>query len=86
FPTAYEGYGFPMVEAMKCEVPVVTLDDAYIPSDVKNKTHISSINKLSKDLIHGKFDCDIKSNLKFAKEHSIKNMVEETKKVYKSNF
>ncbi|MDR3222868.1 MAG: glycosyltransferase [Methanobrevibacter sp.] len=82
FPTAYEGYGFPMIEAMKCEKPVVTLDNAHLLSDVRNRTHISSINELSNDLKNKVFDCDIKSNLEFAKEHSIKIMVEETKKIY----
>ncbi|MDR2624082.1 MAG: glycosyltransferase family 4 protein [Methanobrevibacter sp.] len=86
FPTAYEGYGFPMVEAMKCRKSVVTLDDAYIPSDVKNRTHVSSINELANDLKHGNFNCDIESNLEFAKEHSPENMVKETKKVYRYYF
>ena len=35
FPTAIEGYGLPIVEAMACNVPVIVLADAIIPHEVK---------------------------------------------------
>jgi hypothetical protein len=54
---------------MACGKPVITLEDGYIPDDVKNRTFISSISKLSNDLEKMNFNCDIKSNLKFAQEH-----------------
>ncbi|WP_225370026.1 glycosyltransferase [Methanobrevibacter arboriphilus] len=37
FPTIMEGYGMPIVEAMACGKPVITLEDAYIPHDIKKK-------------------------------------------------
>ncbi|MDR3223031.1 MAG: glycosyltransferase family 4 protein [Methanobrevibacter sp.] len=84
FPTLVEGYGLPMVEAMACGKPVITLEDSQIPHDIKNKTHISSINTLANDLKNRDFDCDIKSNLEFAKEHSPEKMAKEIIEVYKS--
>ncbi|WP_297897475.1 glycosyltransferase [Methanobrevibacter sp.] len=81
FPTIMEGYGLPIVEAMACEKPVITLDDAFIPDDVKKRTHIS--NNLAYDLKNRNFKCDIKSNLKFAKEHSLENMNKELLKIYR---
>ncbi|MDR3223033.1 MAG: glycosyltransferase family 4 protein, partial [Methanobrevibacter sp.] len=83
FPTSGEGYGLPIVEAMACGKPVITLEDSYMPHDIKNKTYISSINTLANDLKNRDFDCDIKSNLEFAKEHSPEKRAEEIIEVYK---
>lgn len=82
FPSFMEGYGLPMVEAMACCKPVVTLDDAFIPYDIKKITHISSKEDLVNTLKNRSFDCDIKSNLKFAKEHSIENMANNMVNIY----
>ena len=35
FPTSIEGYGMPIVEAMACGKPVITLEDAEIPSNLR---------------------------------------------------
>lgn len=83
FPSYMEGYGLPIVEAMACAKPVVTLDDAYIPYDIKNKTHISTKLDLVNVLEDKNFHCDIKSNLKFAKEHSPEIMAKQMIEVYK---
>jgi len=40
FPTMAEGYGLPIVESLACGTPVVTLEDAVIPAEVKDKTII----------------------------------------------
>jgi glycosyltransferase involved in cell wall biosynthesis len=31
FPSAYEGFGFPVLEAMKCDTPVVVSDRSALP-------------------------------------------------------
>lgn len=70
FPTMVEGYGLPIIEAMGCGKPVVTLEDAHIPSDVKEKTHVVQNNNLYKTFQEKEFNCNIKNNLEFFKEHS----------------
>ena len=44
FPSIDEGYGMPIVEAMACEKPVITLEDGDIDADVKNKNAVLNIN------------------------------------------
>ena len=38
FPSMYEGFGLPILEAQRCGVPVLTLRDARIPDEVKRMT------------------------------------------------
>ncbi|MEM5793042.1 MAG: glycosyltransferase family 1 protein [Candidatus Aenigmatarchaeota archaeon] len=38
FPTKYEGFGMPIMEAQRCGVPVITLKDGKIPEEVRKKT------------------------------------------------
>lgn len=82
FPSLLEGYGLPAVEAMACKRPVITLKDAIIPSDVKSRTHICTLEELPKVLRKREFKCDLSSNLKFAREHSWKKLVDRTVEVY----
>ncbi|KZX14788.1 GDP-mannose-dependent alpha-(1-6)-phosphatidylinositol monomannoside mannosyltransferase [Methanobrevibacter cuticularis] len=84
FPTIMEGYGLPIVEAMACEKPVITLEDGSIPSDIKDKTFISSKSNLANDLKNRNFKCNLKSNLKFANEHSLDKTGQKLKKIYDS--
>lgn len=86
FPSFMEGYGLPMVEAMACCKPVITLEDAFIPEDVKKRTHITTKSNLAALLKSRDFTCDIESNLKFAKEHTIENMTKNIMNIYKSIF
>jgi glycosyltransferase involved in cell wall biosynthesis len=37
FPSSYEGFGLPILEAQRCGVPVLTLRDARIPDEVKKE-------------------------------------------------
>jgi len=37
FPSSYEGFGLPILEAQKCGVPVIILSDAKIPQEVTKK-------------------------------------------------
>lgn len=81
-PSKLEGYGIPFVEAMMCRTPVVSLEDALIPNDVKRRTHCVESENLSKLLRDGVFDCDIDANYEFAKKHSWNNCAERTLKIY----
>lgn len=40
FPSMYEGFGLPILEAQRCGVPVLTLRDARIPDEVRKETVI----------------------------------------------
>jgi glycosyltransferase involved in cell wall biosynthesis len=84
FPSLLEGYGLPIVEAMACSKPVVTLEDAIIPSDVKSRTHIVKLVDLSEVLKKREFKCDMDANLEFAREHSWEELVNKTVEIYES--
>jgi glycosyltransferase involved in cell wall biosynthesis len=84
FPTMVEGYGLPIIEAMGCGKPVVTLEDASIPSDIKEKTHIIQNNSLYQLLKEKKFNCNIKNNLKFFNKHSQDICTKKLIKTYQS--
>ncbi len=86
FPTAIEGYGLPPVEAMACGKPVLVLDDAIIPWEVKrrcvivrhlnytlgNKTYLEGLCR----------SVDIENNYKWAKEHDWDESIDRYIKLY----
>lgn len=86
FPTAIEGYGLPPVEVMACKKPVVVLQDAIIPWEVKRRCII--VEEL--DYVLGSWEyldrlcasIDIESNYEWAKEHSWGKCIEEYTKLY----
>jgi len=82
FPSLLEGYGLPIVEAMACGKPVITLEDAIIPEDIKSRTFIVELSNLTKILKNQEFECDIIKNLKFAKEHSWDRLVKKMFEIY----
>lgn len=84
FPTVEEGYGMPMVEAMACAKPVITLNDANIPTDIKKRTTITTKENLADVLINHEFNCDIRKNIEFYKQHSIENISNKLMKIYES--
>jgi len=85
FPTKVEGYGLPMVEAMACGKPVVTLSDCVIPSDIKDKTIVvDDLAEWFKNLNFSGIDLD--ENRKFAKCHNWEKCVEEHIKIYRSHL
>ena len=84
FPTLMEGYGMPIVEAMACGKPVITLKDSIIPSNIKNRTITCDKNDLSSLLKSESFDFDKKGNIEFFKQHSIEKISEKILKVYES--
>jgi len=81
-PSKLEGYGLPFVEAMACKTPVVSLDDALIPSDVQDRTHVVSKVNLPKLLFERDFDCDVGRNYEFAQKHDWEKCAERTEEVY----
>lgn len=87
FPTAIEGYGLPAVEAMACRKPVVILDDAILPAEIRK--HCSSVESLSgllnsmSSIAYIIDSTDYDDNLKFAQLHSWKNCVAEYVELYK---
>lgn len=84
FPTLVEGYGMPIVEAMACGKPVITLDDSDIPGVIKERCTVCSKENLHEVLREKEFSCDIKSNIEFYKEHSIENTGLKLMKLYES--
>lgn len=84
FPTLVEGYGMPMVEAMGCGKPIITLSDAEIPEEIKEKTFVTTVEDLPNVLKNRTFKCNIKKNIEFYKEHSVQNRIEKLLKVYES--
>lgn len=87
FPTAIEGYGLPIVEAMACRKPVVVLHDSIIPWEVKkrciiverldyvlgNQSYLQNLCRYTK----------IDNNYTWAKSHSWSKSVEEYVELYK---
>lgn len=84
FPTAIEGYGMPMVEAMGCGKPVISLEDSKIPSVIKNKTFVINKMDLSYVLENQSYKCDLKRNMQFFNEHSLDKIGYKLIKVYES--
>jgi len=86
-PTWVEGYGLPIVEAMACKKPVVVLDDAKIPWEVKKRCII--VEKLSYVLGNRKYleglckTVDIEDNYRWAKAHTWKKTVDSYIELYK---
>jgi len=92
FPTAIEGYGLPPVEAMACKKPVIVLEDAIIPSDVKRRCvvveSLDQVFSISEGLEEEFYielceSVDIEDNYKWAKSHDWDTTIDEYTKLYK---
>lgn len=83
FPSLFEGYGMPIVEAMACEKPVITLEDSEITKYVKERTYVCSKEDLANVLRDRTYKCDIKGNVEFFKEHSIEKRAKQFYDIYK---
>ena len=88
FPSGIEGYGLPPVEAMACGKPVVILDDAILPQEIR-------IRCVSVDNLYSLFDnfSEVEriivsnhiayyDNLMFARKHKWEDCVSEYIKLY----
>lgn len=87
FPTSIEGFGLPIVEAMACEKPVVVLQDAIIPSDVKDRCiAVEDLNETLSSIANIENLCggaDVDDNYQWAKSHDWNRTVEEYLKLYR---
>ncbi|MFH1456738.1 MAG: glycosyltransferase family 1 protein, partial [Patescibacteria group bacterium] len=92
FPSTYEGFGLPVLEAMACGCPVLTTNYASIP-EITGKTHLT-IEKVNENGIREKIKEVLNNNsiqkslkrkgLKQAEKFSWKKCAKETTKVYGS--
>jgi len=86
-PTWLEGYGLPIVEAMACKKPVIVLQDADIPWEIKKRCIV--VDNLGMALgnrgyLEGLINAiDIEGNYKFAKEHDWDKCVEKYMELYR---
>ena len=87
FPSAIEGYGLPPVEAMACKKPVIVLNNAIIPWEVKSRCVIVEDLEFvlgSKSCLEGLLkSIDYDGNYRFAKEHSWDKCIDEYIELYK---
>ncbi len=87
FPTAIEGYGLPPVEAMSCKKPVIVLDDAIMPWEVKKRCIIvENLSEIFGNLRYLEKLCrgvDLEGNYRWAKSHNWDTTLDEYVKLYK---
>ena len=87
FPTWIEGYGLPPVEAMACKKPIVVLDDAIIPWEVKSRCIITKdlglLFSSEKYLREQMAQVNLESNYLFAKSHSWDKCLDSYIELYK---
>ncbi len=89
FPTLYEGFGFPILEAMLCQVPVLTSNTGSAPEVGKNFTltvdpySIESITNGIDTLIDGK-EFDILSAREYANKFTWDNCANKMIGIYKT--
>ena len=86
FPTAIEGYGLPAVEAMACGKPVVVLDDAILPEDIRERCvsvpNLDMLFSSMSELAAVGAANGYKSNLEFAGRHRWSKCVSEYVQLY----
>ncbi|MBD3155536.1 MAG: glycosyltransferase [Candidatus Aenigmarchaeota archaeon] len=89
FPTVYEGFGLPMIEAQRCGVPVITMKDGNIPEEVVEKTiqcddEEDAAEKMYKLLTNDKYREKIsREGLKYSQKFTWEKCVNKTIEVYK---
>lgn len=90
YPSLYEGFGLPTVEAMACGIPVITSNITSIPEVVDNSALLidpkdtdslceSMLNVLSNQALYNNL---VKSGLKRAAQFSWEKTAKDTIRVY----
>ncbi len=90
FPSLQEGFGFPILEAQACGVPVLTREGSMVPEDV-TKQAISCNNeedmaeKIHSLLTNRAFrERVVKEGMEYASSFSVESMARKTMEVYRS--
>lgn len=86
-PTWIEGYGLPLVEGMACKKPIVVLDDAVIPQDIKSRCFVVDnlrefFNSTTVELPKKVMDA-VEGNYVWAKAHTWERCADEYEQLYK---
>jgi len=88
FPTIYEGFGMPIIEAQRCGIPVITMKDGKIPDEVVKETLIcldeeDVAEKIHKLLTNKNFRNKIsRQGFKYSQKFTWDKCINETIKVY----
>ena len=90
YPSEYEGFGFPVIEAQACGCPVICQKKSSIPEVSGNKCIYADSNDIKKSIVEIKklFDCNFftklqNEGLENVKRFSWDKCIKETKNFYK---
>ena len=91
FPSLYEGFGKPPLEAMKCGLPVITSNVSSLPEVVRNSaikinpySEKELSNSIKKIMVNGNFKNSlIEKGYKNVKRFSLNKILKQTEKIYK---
>jgi glycosyltransferase involved in cell wall biosynthesis len=87
-PSEWEGFGFPILEAQRCGVPVIIREHAHIPQEVskyclKASSEEDMADKISEVLANAALrEAVIEQGLEYSKQFTWERTVQETLKVY----
>ncbi|MEM5794320.1 MAG: glycosyltransferase family 1 protein [Candidatus Aenigmatarchaeota archaeon] len=90
FPSLYEGFGLPIIEAQACGIPTLILRDAKIPKETRKKAiackdptdMVKKILELTED--KKKYKYIAKEGMKYAKKFTWENFARQHEKIYES--
>ena len=88
FPSEYEGFGLPILEAQRCGIPIVTRSDSHLPPEVvkhtvKAKSHEDMADKIYELLTNESLREEvINRGLEYSKQFNWENTSEKTIEVY----
>ncbi len=88
FPSSYEGFGLPILEAQRCGIPVLTMSDARIPEEVKREAiTCGGLNGMAEKALELLLDTDMRRRiseeaLRYASQFAWNDTVMETLKIY----